>query len=438
MRSANLASWGRYPRAVQGERPIFWRSDPLPRLPGTVLPRGRGRSYGDCCLDDGGTLLTTRALDRLIAFDPESGCVACEAGVTIDDLLRWFVPRGWFPPVVPGTRHVTIGGAIANDIHGKNHHRAGTFGRHVRRLELLRSDGARILCEPGRNAEWFAATVGGLGLTGLITWAELQLRRIPGELLSAETIPFGGLDEYVELARRSDDAFEYTVAWVDSMAPGRRAGRGLFFRANHVEGSTPGRRSKTSLDVPFTLPGFVLNRWTARAFNAGYALAHRRVAASRMTHLDSFFFPLDGVRHWNRVYGPRGLVQLQCALPQDGGIDGIRTILDRIARAGAGSFLAVLKTFGDARSPGRLSFPRPGLAVALDLPNRGDRTAALMRDLHACVVERGGAIYPAKDAHMTPATFAAGYPRWSEHTRFVDPSFSSSLWRRVTGGGAGR
>jgi FAD/FMN-containing dehydrogenase len=399
-----------------------------------MLPRGLGRSYGDCCLDDGGTLLTTRALDRVLAFDPGTGFVRCEAGVTIGELVREFAPRGFFPPVVPGTKHVTVGGAIANDVHGKNHHRRGTFGGHVRRLELLRSTGERLVCSREENAELFAATVAGLGLTGLVTWAELALAAVPGQAIEAETVALERLDDFPALAREADAAFEHTVAWIDCTAHGERLGRGLLFRGNHAPGGAAGR-SRRPLRVPFTAPAFLLNRFTVGAFNALYAAAHRRCAGRRLVSLDAFFFPLDALDRWNRLYGPGGLVQLQCALPHDGALEGTREILARIARAGAGSFLAVLKAFGPSPSPGLLSFPRPGLAVALDLPYRGAPTDRLLAELHAVVVDHAGAIYPAKDAHMSPATFARGYPRLAAFRPFVDPALSSSLWRRVQGAG---
>jgi FAD/FMN-containing dehydrogenase len=431
-----FGSWGRYPAVEQQATSPFWR-DEVPRpvtVGGTVLAHGLGRSYGDCCLNAGGTVISTRHLDRLIAFDEAGGVLACEAGVTLAQVLERFAPRGWFPPVVPGTKHVTIGGAIANDIHGKNHHRAGTFGRHVRRLELLRSSGERIACCREERPELFAATVGGLGLTGLITRAELQLRPIPSERIDWETVPFGGVEEFFPLSAGSDAAWEYTVAWVDCLATGRRLGRGLLFRGNHAPGDgTPPRRPGRPLAVPFDLPGFTLNRLTVAAFNGLYRLTNRLSAARRVVHYEPFFFPLDGVERWNRIYGRAGFLQFQCVVPFDRGSAGIRAVLEAIARSRQGSFLAVLKTFGDLPSPGLLSFPRPGVTLALDFPFRGRSTLALLAALERLVADQGGALYPAKDACMAPATFAAAYPRWRELEALRDPAFSSSLWRRVTG-----
>ena len=397
---------------------MLWRSDPLPSPGTSLLAFGRGRSYGDCALNDGGTLLTTRTLDRLIAFDAAAGVLRCEAGVSLGEILAVVVPRGWFLPVVPGTKHVSVGGAIANDIHGKNHHRVGTFGRHVRRLELLRSDG-RVECGPGDPL--FAATVAGLGLTGLITWAELQLRPVPGARIRNETIPFGSLDEFFALSAESDARFEYTVAWMDCLS---RVGRGVFFRGDHAEG--PAAPPAARLAVPIDFPSFALNPLTVRAFNAVYALKRRSI---RVVDADPFFFPLDAVSGWNRIYGRRGFFQFQCAVP---GRDAVEELLAAVARSGTGSFLSVLKSFGDLPSPGMLSFPRKGPTLTLDFANRGEPTLAMLDRLEAIVAAAGGALYPAKDARMSRETFARSYPRRAEFEAFRDPAFSSSLWRRVS------
>lgn len=404
----------------QQVEPLTWRDDVPSFARRPVLPRGQGRSYGDSCLNEGGVLLTTRALDRFIAFDEQSGVLRCEAGATLGAILEVVVPRGFFLPVLPGTKHVSVGGAIANDIHGKNHHRAGTFGRHVLRLELMRSDGSRRVLAPGDAL--FAATVGGLGLTGVITWAEVQLRRVPGPRIRTEAVPFESLDQFLQLTDDSDASWEYTVAWIDSVS---RSGRGVFLRGEHVEGRA--RHSSRRVRVPVDFPAFTLNRYTVRVFNQAYRWATR--PGTRMVHYDPFFFPLDSVENWNRIYGRPGFFQFQCVVPEIGTIE---SLLTRVARAGSGSFLSVLKTFGDVPSPGMLSFPRKGFTLALDFANRGAETFALLEELEREVREAGGAIYPAKDARMSRATFVASAPRLGEFEPHIDPAFSSSFWRRVS------
>ncbi len=410
-------SWGRYPQATHArEVPLAWRADLL--LPATrpLLAYGQGRSYGDSCLNDGGTLLRTAGLDRFVSLDPKSGILRCEAGVTLGEILRLVVPRGLFLPVVPGTKHVSVGGAIANDIHGKNHHRAGTFGGHVRRLELLRSDGQRLELGPGD--ELFAATIGGLGLTGLITWAEIALRPIPVAAVRTEAIPFAGLDEFLALSDESDSQCEYTVAWLDVFSS---ALRGIFFRGDHAPGAPRAPRARAA--VPLEMP--VVNGATVRAFNAAYYAAQKLGGRARLQHWDSFFFPLDAVSRWNRLYGRRGFLQFQCVVPT-------REALREILRDPPPSPLTVLKRFGSIPSSGMLSFPRPGITLALDLPNRGEETFAHFARLERLAIDAGGALYPAKDARMSKEAFARSYPRLPEFAGHVDPGFSSSFWRRVT------
>ena len=428
---ACAASWGRYPRVVQHARPLTDRDAPLPASDTSWLPYGNGRSYGDSCLNDGGGVLLARGLDRFIGFDPQSGVLACEAGVLLADILALAVPQGWFLPVTPGTRYVTVGGALANDVHGKNHHRAGSFGRHLRGFELLRSDGSRRWCSAHEHADWYGASIGGLGLTGLVTRVELQLRRIANPWIAGETIRFGSLAEFDALSAESDAGYEYTVAWIDCAAA---AGRGLFMRGNHAPAlprtrpaAKPGR-----LRVPFVPPVSLINGPTLHAFNALYY--HRPVGGrecTQITHYEPFFYPLDGIGDWNRIYGPHGFLQWQCALPPAAGLDALHAILAQIAASGSGSFLAVLKRFGELASPGWLSFPRPGYTLALDFPNRGAATFALLDRLDAVVREAAGAIYPAKDARMSGALFRAAYPRWQRFADYLDPQFSSSFWRRV-------
>jgi FAD/FMN-containing dehydrogenase len=426
-------SWGRYPDATPaGVVPVVWRSEPPPleRLDGLVLPYACGRSYGDSCLNDGGLLLDVRRLDRLIAFDEERGLLRCEAGVNLAAILALTVPRGWFLPVLPGTRWVSVGGAIANDIHGKNHHRAGTFGAHVTRLELVRSSGDRIVCTP--DDELFRATVGGLGLTGLIMWAEIRLKPVPGPGIAMERFRFCGLDAFFELAAE-DQRFEYTAAWVDCLARGRRLGRGIYLRGDHAplerQGPSPLRPARVR--VPADAPAGLLNRVTLNLFNESYYRGQLRARRRATVPYAPFFFPLDGVGDWSRLYGPRGFLQYQCVVPDEPGGGPIRTILERISRSGEPASLAVLKRFGGAVSPGLLSFPRAGMTLAVDFAFHGRLTLALLDELDAVVRETGGAVYPAKDARMSPQSFRAFFPQLDRFTGQRDPKFSSSFWRRV-------
>lgn len=430
-------SWG---RALRGRHEVA-RPRSLEDLPGLIRERnddegkllavGLRRSYGDSGLNPGGAVIDMTGLDRLIAFDPATRLLRAEAGISFDALLRLLVPRGFFLPVTPGTRFVTLGGAIANDVHGKNHHAAGTLGCWVRRLGLLRSDGEAVELAPDDPTGRFAATIGGLGLTGVIAWAEIEVMPIPSSMIESETIPFGSLDEFFAIASESD-ASPYTVAWIDCLAKGGDLGRGIFSRGRHaatgpcVTGS--GRMGPT---LPFDLPSFALKRASVRAFNALYYWNGRRKAGRAAAPYEPFFYPLDRIGAWNRMYGRRGLYQYQSIVPPGAAHDATRAMLESISASGQGSFLAVLKTLGDRPSPGMLSFPRPGTTLALDFPNRGASTLALMARLDAIVREAGGRLYPAKDGRIPAAMFRIGYPNWQEFAQHADPGFSSHFWRRV-------
>jgi len=433
----DLLSWGRVLRARHEVARPHWR-DELPTLciegtagGRTLLAAGLGRSYGDSGLNPDGAIVEMGELDRIIGFDPATRLLRAEAGISIDTLLRLFVPRGLFPPVTPGTRFVTLGGAIANDIHGKNHHRAGTLGRWVRRLGLLRSDGGEIELGDDDKTGLFAATIGGLGLTGIIAWAEIELMAIPSAQMEVETLPFATLDEFFAIAEGSDHSFDYTVAWVDCLATAGASGRGIFSRARHAATGSLKSSTGRGFDVPIDLPGFVLGGTTVRAFNALYFRNASRKAGHATVPYEPFFYPLDTIGRWNRLYGRRGLYQYQSVVPPAAARDATAAMLASISAAGEGSFLAVLKTFGDIASPGRLSFPRPGTTLALDFANRGASTLALMGRLDAIVREAGGRLYPAKDGRIPAEMFQAGYPNWRDFARHVDPGFSSSFWRRV-------
>lgn len=379
--------------------------------------------------------MDARPLNRFIRLDEQAGILRCEAGVLLSEILELVIPKGWFLPVTPGTQFVTVGGAIANDVHGKNHHHAGTFGHHVRCFELLRSDGNRLVCSLDENPQWFCATVGGLGLTGLITWAEIQLRPIAHPYIRQETIRYSNLDEFFKLSSESDRDYEYTVAWVDCLAKGRALGRGIFMRANHAAGrpERAPRPSRRHVRVPFMPPISLVNHVSLRLFNALYYRRQRETRRENLCHYSSFFYPLDGILEWNRIYGPKGFFQYQCVIPPEHGKDAIARILQHISAAGMGSFLAVLKVFGDKPSPGLLSFPRPGVTLALDFPNLGERTLGLLDRLDEVTEANGGAVYPAKDAHMNAGRYQNYFPQWQELLDFIDPRFSSSFWRRVTG-----
>jgi FAD/FMN-containing dehydrogenase len=437
MRMQMVSSWGNVIRAEHAIFRLDSRHAAFPDISplSSILPYGNGRSYGDSCLNTGAALLQTRSLDKFISFDPQTGILACEAGVLLEEVLSIALPRGWFVPVTPGTQLVTVGGAIANDVHGKNHHGYGTFGSHVKRFELLRSDGTRRICSPTGNSDWFGATVGGLGLTGLITWAEIQLRPVAGPYMDVETIRFHNLDEFLALSVESDRDFEYTVAWVDCSGRGSSVGRGLLQRANHATATAePGKTRGAGFNMPFTPPVSLINSASLRLFNTAYY--HRQWGDRKRDrqHYESFFYPLDGIRNWNRLYGPRGLYQYQCVIPGAAGRDATAELLESIARSGFGSFLAVLKLFGPLPSPGMLSFPREGITLALDFPNRGAPLERFFRGLDAIVSAAGGRLYPAKDGRMPGELFRAGYPRWRELQQFLDPHGSSTFWRRVTEG----
>jgi FAD/FMN-containing dehydrogenase len=390
---------------------------------------GLGRSYGDACLNPGGTLWRTAALDRLIRFDETTGRLVCEAGVVLRDIQDLFLPRGWGLPVLPGTRLVTVGGAIANDVHGKNHHLTGTFGDHVLSLRLQRTDGEEIVCGPGERADWFAATVGGLGLTGLIVEAELQLRRVPGPWLETETIAYTGLDAFFRLSDESHPGWEHTVSWIDCTSGD--AGRGLFMRARPAAEQQGAWRAR-QLAMPVVPPISLVNRLTLKPLNQFYAWLSRRHLGRRIVHYQPFLFPLDAIADWNRAYGPSGFYQYQCVVPRETAPAAIASLLAAIARSGDGSVLAVLKTFGERWPPGLLSFARPGATLALDFHNHAG-IEALFERLDAVVVAAGGRLYPAKDARMPRAVFEAGYPRLGDFARYRDPGISSAMSRRLMG-----
>lgn len=435
---STVQSWGRYPARPQEAHVLAWRDravamwHELADAHGNTLAFGNGRSYGDSCLAASSHVLQTLPLDRLIAADWTTGVLRAEPGVTLEQILEVAIPRGWMLPVTPGTKYATLGGAIANDVHGKNHHVRGTFGRHVRRFALARSDGSLHECAPDEHAALFAATIGGLGLTGLILWAEIQLMPIRSSMIDVTSIRFTNLDEFFELSARLDPLHEYSVAWVDCQSHGAALGRGIFMVGDHAQDGPLEVDRRKKRTVPITLPVPIFNATTLRVFNGLYYHRQRNRETRTTVSYDAYFYPLDSLLEWNRIYGRQGFQQYQCVVPAAVAHDATRAILDAIAQSGTGSFLAVLKRCGDIRSPGLLSFPLEGTSLALDFPQRNALNERLFAKLDAIVREARGRIYPAKDAHMSGADFRAAYPQWQQLETLRDPAMLSRFWERTT------
>jgi decaprenylphospho-beta-D-ribofuranose 2-oxidase len=442
-----LWGWGRYPRVesqvARPERRKEVAAALADRQGDPVLAFGLGRCYGDAALLRNGRVVLTRRLDRMLDFDPESGWLRCEAGVSLEEILHTFVPRGFFPPVVPGTQFVTVGGAIACDIHGKNHHVDGSFCDHIRRVELLVADGRVVTCGPDEEPELFWATVGGMGLTGLILSCEVQLARIDNPYIEMESIRVENLDQFFEVSAESG-AFTHTVSWIDCVTTGKATGRGIFMRGRHapagVEGKPSllqrvGARAPALLDFPIDAPDWLLNQASIKAFNEVYFRQHPKGKVESVVHYEPFFFPLDNVRNWNRMYGPRGFLQYQFVVPPDPEHKAVRAVVDEITHSGLGSFLAVIKEFGE-RQHGGISFPSPGPMIALDFGLAGQPLFDLLLRLDRIVLDAGGKIYLGKDSRLPRDTFEAMYPelpRWKAVRDAWDPGhvFQSELGRRL-------
>lgn len=441
-----LGGWGNHPV----ERCLVSRPSSVEELQELVtggglrdyIPRGLGRSYGDPAINGGrGVILQTRR-NRFLAFDEANGLLECEAGASIEEIIHHLMPRGWFVPTSPGTKYVTIGGAIAADIHGKNHHADGSFGSHVEQIQLLLADGSIVEVGPeGPRRDLFWATVGGMGLTGIILSAKVRLRKIETSYYETRYIRGRDLDETLDNLEKTNAQYRYSVAWVDCLASGRSLGRSVLMLSNDAarEDLPPKlKRNPLALSsvlkatVPFRFPQFVLNEWSVRAFNTAFYGTHWN--ATRYVDYESFWYPLDRIRHWNRIYGKRGLVQYQALLPPSTTGRGLVALLERIAKSRRASFLAVLKSSGPANdSP--LSYLYEGHTLALDLPFTPD-LPELSRDLDRILLDYGGRLYLAKDALATAETFAPMYPRLAEFRRIkaeVDPDcrFASSQARRL-------
>lgn len=442
-----LAGWGRYPvvksQVARPERRAEVAEALADRDGSGFLAHGLGRSYGDAALLEGGRVVLTRRLDRMLGFDPETGWLRCEAGVSIEDILTTFVPRGFFPPVTPGTKFVTVGGALGCDVHGKNHHADGCWSNHVRRVELLTASGEVVVCDREREPELFAATVGGMGLTGVILSLEVKLTPIANPWIVMESIRVEDLDHFFEVSAESG-GYTHTVSWIDCVQRGRAMGRGIFMRGRHAEADEVGRAGLLGravdlahpvLEVPIDAPGWLLGNASIRLFNEAYFRKHPKGMKRSTPHYEPFFYPLDAVRDWNRIYGKRGFLQYQLVVPKTADNGPLRAVLEAITASGFGSFLAVIKEFGDIANGG-LSFPVPGVTLALDFANYGQPLLDLMERLDAIVVEAGGRVYLGKDARVSRDAFRRMYPEWeawrAARDRWdPDGVFQSDLGRRL-------
>jgi decaprenylphospho-beta-D-ribofuranose 2-oxidase len=405
-----LSGWGRI--AVAGREV---RSEDLERITRDVpLSRGLGRSYGDSSLPPPSrpVVAGSRLADRILGFDEKTGVLRAEAGLSLFDLNRVFLPRGFFDPVAPGTQFITLGGMVAADVHGKSHHRSGSFGAHVLKLKMRVADGRIVECSREVEGDLFRATLGGMGLTGHILEVECRLLRVPSPWIYAESERVQDIDRFIDALKEAGPRWPYTVGWIDCLSRGSRMGRGILNRGrwaepNEAPAGLPPTRTRPS--VPFVVPGWVIDRWSVRTFNALFYRSHVPRVKRRILHPESFFYPLDVVRHWNRLYGPRGFTQYQCVLPESAGRGAARRFLELLTRRGGASMLCVIKDCGP-EGIGLLSFPQAGTSIALDLPIR-DGTQGLVDALNELVVAEGGRVYLAKDALTRGDHYRAMEPR---------------------------
>ena len=426
---SNNKSWGNNPK-VKNQKNINYSKN-FSFDDGHYLPVGLGRSYGDVGLNENGILISMINTNKIISLDEKNGILNCESGLSIKEILNLIVPKGWFLPVVPGTRNVTIGGAIANDIHGKNHHRVGTFGNYVKSIKLLRSDGSILHCDEEENRDYFVATIAGLGLTGIIISAEIYLKRITSKYIDVTTFKFNSLDEYWEINSKCEEKYEYTVSWVDCLYGSKDSLRGVYLAGNHKKYF---ERKKYFEDInitfPFTPPFSLVNNFTLKILNQFY-FSLNSDTKDFIQHYKNFFFPLDVINNWNRAYGRKGFFQYQFVVPKENGPQTIQKILEIIKINNQIPALGVLKNFGANKSIGLNSFPLEGVTLSLDFPNKGEKTKKLFNELNNIIFQNNGRIYPAKDAFMNPEEFKESYIEFKNFRKYVDPKFSSSFWKRV-------
>lgn len=445
MNSVNkmISGWGRYPvqecDLIRPERHVG-----LQNMHATTIARGQGRSYGDAALNEAGRVMLTERLNRFGEFDSEHGVLTAESGVTLAEVLRTLVPRGWFPLVTPGTKYVSLGGCIAADVHGKNHHHDGAFSRSISGFELITADGNSMHCSPEGNAEAFWATVGGMGLTGVIGDITMQLQPVETAYIRAQHSRAGDLQQALEYLQDHEHDARYTVAWIDLLSRGAALGRSVVMTGDHAtadelpathKGAPLTLNARGMRNVPLDMPGWMLNPLSIRAFNALYYRVEGGKTSSFITDYDRFFYPLDALGNWNRLYGKRGFVQYQCVVPVEGAYDSLKALLEALSQSRQPAFLGVLKRLGE-QGQGHLSFPMPGYTLAMDLPVTGPALFDLLDRFDEIVLEYGGRIYLAKDARLSAESLRAMYPRlgeWQAIRQSLDPNgiISSSLARRL-------
>jgi decaprenylphospho-beta-D-ribofuranose 2-oxidase len=415
MKTRRITGWGLYPVVQASIVQARYQDDliALARQPIPCLAQGSCFSYGDACLSE--RVVSILPLRHLLAFDPELGRLRAQAGITLEEIIRFSLPRGWFLPVTPGTKYPTLGGCIAADVHGKNHHVDGAIGSFVDELEMVLADGSQVRCSRSLNPDLFQATLGGMGLTGFIYAATLRLRKVSSAYVRMHSFKTGSLAEACRLLAETGGAHTYSVAWIDCLARDRQLGRSIVMLGNHVPAEDAGAsrplalHAGSKLNVPFFFPQFVLNSWSMKAFNTLYYNRQLRHRAESIVHYDPFFYPLDAVGRWNRIYGRGGFLQYQFAIPFTDGQEIVAEILRRIAARRCASFLAVLKTFGP-QEEGLLAFPIPGYTLALDISLRQPGIIPFLRELNKTVVRAGGRNYLAKDAILEREDFEAMYP----------------------------
>jgi len=428
MKSSYYSSWGNRGAVSHSvNTPSNISPDSISYESDSILVYGQGRSYGDVCLNANNGLVDSRLLDRFVSYEETQLLVTCQSGVILKDLVIFLNSKNKFVPVSPGTANVTVGGMVANDIHGKNHHRVGSFGNHIHSLTLLKGNGSVVECSSSCNSELFAATIGGLGLTGMILTVTLKVIAVKNNCIAVKSIKTKSIEQMLELFDETDDDYEYTVAWLDMQTTPQK---GIFSCGNHADNNVDCTSISKAKTIPVNAPDWLLNKTVSKLFNKLYFLKSNQHKLE-VSSYQSFFYPLDGIEHWNRLYGKRGFYQYQFVVPYKNFLKVYTEILKLINKYNQSTYLVVLKKFGEIKSIGMLSFPRAGYTLAMDFPDKGKNSLKMLADFDQVVIDAGGAVYPAKDARMSRDTFLKSFPRVKEFIKYKDDKYCSDFWRRV-------